>query len=99
MESASAYSSISYEKARELANAADPKIRADLARRTDIKTEVLYFLAEDKSSDVQRAIVENEAPPDQANELLVSDPDKNVRTSLAGKIARLAPNLAPQEQN
>jgi uncharacterized protein (DUF2336 family) len=96
---ASEFSSISYEQARELARAGDTKIRADLARRTDIKTEILYFLAEDKSSDVRRAIAENEATPDQANELLVRDPDKSVRISLAGKIARLAPNLAPQEQN
>ncbi|MBT3764973.1 MAG: DUF2336 domain-containing protein [Rhodospirillaceae bacterium] len=99
MNSASKNEPITYEQARELARASDPKVRADLARRSDIKSEILYFLADDTSPDVRRAIAENEATPDQANELLVTDADEGVRTCLAAKIARLAPNLNADEQN
>ena len=90
---------ITYEKARELAHASDPKIRTDLARRSDVKSEILYFLADDDSPDVRRALAENEATPDQANKLLVADIDEAVRTGLAAKIARLAPTLNADEQN
>lgn len=99
MTSKSKNKAISYETARGLARALDPKVRADLARRSDIKSEILYFLADDESPDVRRAIAEKEATLDQANELLVKDADNGVRTGLVAKIARLAPNLNVDEQN
>lgn len=98
MKSANEKEAITYEQARELARATNPKVRAGLARRSDIKSELLYFLADDESADVRRAIAENDATPEQANELLVKDADEGVRTGLAAKIARLAPNLNANEQ-
>lgn len=90
---------ISYEEARELAAHDDPRTRAELASRNDLKSEVLYFLAEDKSPEVRRRVAANSHTPAQANLLLAADQDERVRADLAGKIARLAPGLTANEQD
>ena len=87
-----------YDKARELARHEDPAVRADLAQRQDLTPELLYFLAEDPHPDVRRAIAENEAAPRQADVMLARDHDDAVRTGLVDKIAKVAPNLSPNEQ-
>ncbi len=91
--------SITYESARDLANNEDPQIRACLAARTDIKPEILYYLAEDPSPDVRRAIATNTTAPRQADLLLARDTDPSVRYSLAGKIASLTPTLSSEEHS
>lgn len=85
-----------YEEAKKLAAAGNERERRELAGRDDLRPELLYFLAEDKSRDVRRAIAGNAATPRQADLLLAGDQDEGVRELLAAKIARLAPNL-PQE--
>ena len=50
---------ISYERAKELAQSDDPAVRAALAERKDLSPELLYFLAEDVSVDVRRAVAVN----------------------------------------
>lgn len=85
-----------YEDAKRLAAADSERERRDMAGRADQHPEILYFLAEDKSSDVRRAIAGNAATPRQADLILARDSDESVRELLAKKIARLAPDL-PQE--
>lgn len=90
---------ISYEEARATAAAQDAAARAELAARRDITPEILYYLAEDSCVDVRRNVARNDHTPAQANLLLASDDDNEVRTGLAAKIARLAPGLNANEQD
>ncbi len=90
---------ISYETSRELAQSPDPEQRRQLARRDDVRPEILYFLAADPVSEVRREIAANPASPVQADWRLASDADASVRGDLARKIARLAPDLSADEQD
>mgnify|MGYP002624662478 CR=1 FL=1 len=80
---------LSYEESRELAENGSDTTRADLAMRVDIRPEVLYFLAEDPSSEVRRRIAANAQTPRQADLILARDGDEAVRAELATKIAKL----------
>lgn len=84
---------LTYEEQRELVQAPQPRQRALLARRDDIRPEVLYYLAADPSAEVRRAIAQNPATPAQADMLLAQDDDDGVRCELARKIGRLIPDL------
>jgi len=90
---------IDYEQAKAMAADPDPQVRGALARRTDLKPEILYFLAEDSDAAVRRAVAANPHAPPQANLLLAGDSSEQVRGDLAGKIARLAPGLTAGEQD
>lgn len=89
----------SYEESRKLARDPDQSVRRRLARRTDVRPEVLYYLAEDESADVRREIAINETTPAHANVLLARDSDGDVRCDLAQKIARLTPELGDDERD
>jgi len=86
---------LSYDDAKRMARDPDPKLRERLAARSDLRPEVLYFLAEDHNPRVRRRIAANEATPGQADVLLARDSDGDVRADLALKIGRLAPDLPP----
>lgn len=88
---------LSYDKAKKLARHKDDKVRAKLAGREDLPPEILYFLAEDKSPKVRRAIAKNTSTPHKADLLLVGDDDDDVRYSLAEKLGRILPGLSPEE--
>nr|MBC8239378.1 hypothetical protein [Alphaproteobacteria bacterium] len=90
---------ISYEEAKELAADADPEVRKALAQRTDLNPEILYFLAGDDSEDVRQSIASNETAPRHTISLLVEDESVAVRSDLAEKIAKLAPELTPDDQD
>jgi uncharacterized protein (DUF2336 family) len=90
---------ISYEEARELARHKDPRVRKELAARSDVRPEILYYLAEDPDPVVRREIANNHASPAQADLRLAADADPSVRGDLAQKIARLAPGLSADEQD
>lgn len=89
---------IEYGDAKRAAGSEDTPVRLDLAKRSDVQPEVLYYLAEDGEANVRRAVAENEATPRQADAMLVNDVDDDVRISLARKIARLAPDLNTEAQ-
>src|SRR5690606_31749896 len=72
--------------------------RASLARRADARPEMLFYLADDPSPEVRRAIAQNPATPAQADLLLAQDADEEVRCQLARKIARLIPDLNETER-
>lgn len=80
---------LSYEESKELAQNGSDKTRADLATRADLRPEVLYFLAEDPSTEVRRRIAANAQTPRQADLILARDSDEAVRAELASKVARL----------
>lgn len=85
--------SISYEDSKALAHDQDPAVRAELAARSDLRPEVLYYLAADPSPEVRRCIAENATTPMQADRLLAGDGDETVRQDLARKLARLTAEL------
>ena len=91
--------SLTYAEAKKLARVEDPGDRIELAGRTDIRPEILYFLAEDESPDVRREIARNSETPRQADKLLATDVDDEVRCELAQKIGRLIPGLSEKESS
>ena len=90
---------LGYLESRELARHTDPEVRRSLASRSDLRPEILYFLAADPSPEVRRKIAANLAAPAQADFRLAADEDPSVRGDLAQKIARLAPGLSADEQD
>lgn len=90
---------LSYDQAKEMAQSDDPAVRKALAERSDIKPELLYYLANDASAEVRRAAAANEALPHQADLALAKDQDDGVREGLAAKIAKLAPGLSANDQD
>ena len=91
--------SISYEESRELARSGAAGERLSLAAQTDVKPEIFYYLADDSDPEVRREIAINTAAPRQVDLKLSRDADEDVRSGLAGKIARLAPGLTDDEQD
>ncbi len=89
---------VDYEEAKEQARDETVESRRALARRDDVQPEILYYLAEDESPEVRREIAANKVTPRQADVLLAGDTDDQVRCDLALKIARLLPDLKPDEQ-
>lgn len=87
-----------YEASKRLARDGDPEARRRLAARTDVRPEVLYYLAVDESAAVREAVAANPAAPAQSSTLLARDRDESVRRVLAGKLARLLPDLSEDEQ-
>lgn len=90
---------LTYEQARDHLEGAKPGVRADLARRDDVRPEILYFLAEDESAKVRQEIAGNPATPVQADQLLAADQDDDVRCKLAYKVSRLVPELDGTEKS
>ncbi|MEI7609930.1 MAG: DUF2336 domain-containing protein [Rhodospirillaceae bacterium] len=60
---------------------------------------MLYYLASDLRPEVRREISSNPATPRQADLLLSEDRDVAVRSGLARKIARIAPDLSSERQH
>ncbi len=90
---------LTYEEARGLARDDALDVRRNLATRSDLEPEILYFLAEDSAPEVRREIAVNKTAPVHADLLLASDDDQDVRGGLAGKIAALAHGLSADEQD
>ena len=88
-----------YDEAKRLATHADPQVRRNLAARTDVVPEILYFLSADPDPEVRRRIAANAETPRQADYNLAHDKDAEVRAGLARKIARLAPGLSAADQD
>ena len=83
-----------YERAKALARSSDSAVRRKLALRTDLRPELLYYLAEDAAPEVRRAVADNRSTPVHADLILARDSDDDVRSQLAGKIAELVPDLS-----
>ena len=90
---------LTYEESKRRARHGDAAERNSLAARTDVKPEILYYLADDPEPEVRREIAVNEATPRRVDLKLARDSDVDVRSGLAAKIARLAPGLTADEQD
>ncbi len=99
MNKAQENNALTYKEAKELARHKDEDVRKHLATRTDVKPEILYFLTDDPSPEVRRAVAANQVTPCHADLILAKDADEDVRSGLAGKIAALAPGLAANERD
>jgi uncharacterized protein (DUF2336 family) len=88
-----------YDADKKLLTHPDTKVRKRLAARTDVRREILYYLASDTAAEVRREIARNTITPMQADLLLVRDPDEAVRVDLANKVARLLPGLTKDAQD
>ena len=90
---------LDYEQSKRLARDADPEIRRQIAQRTDVQPEILYFLAEDTVPEVRLEIAGNTQTPRQADLLLATDSNLGVRHALACKIAAIAPSLSLEQRD
>ncbi|MBL8807987.1 MAG: DUF2336 domain-containing protein [Rhodospirillales bacterium] len=88
-----------YETSKRLLQDPDVYVRTNLARRTDVRPEILYYLTEDLDPGVREAVAVNSASPFHANLKLARDQSEDVRAGLAGKVQRLLPDLRPGEQD
>jgi hypothetical protein len=88
-----------YESAKRLLQDPDVYVRTNLARRTDVRPEILYYLTEDIDPTVREAVAANAASPFHANLKLARDQSEEVRAGLAGKVQQLLPDLKPGEQD
>lgn len=88
-----------YEAAKRLIQDPDVYVRANLARRTDVRPEILYYLTEDDSAEVRAAVASNAVSPLHANLKLARDRSQEVRAGLAGKVQRLLPEMPQGQQD
>ena len=88
---------LSYQESRDMAASQNAEERSAIAKRTDVKPEILYYLAGDDDSDVRSIVAQNQASPVQADILLSKDKDDHVRSDLAAKLASLVPSLTDNE--
>jgi uncharacterized protein (DUF2336 family) len=90
-------SELRYEDARQVLESHQLAAKRELAGRSDAPPEALYYLACDDDAGVRGLVAGNPATPHQANELLRTDADEDVRAELARKIARLMPDMPEGE--
>jgi uncharacterized protein (DUF2336 family) len=90
---------IGYAESKQLVQSRNPSDRRKVAENQHVQPELLYFLATDPDRTVRTAIAGNQATPVQADLVLAGDAEDAVRADLAGKIARFAPDLRPDESD
>lgn len=90
---------LTYEDARAVLESHERRAQNELAARTDVEPEMLYYLAEHGSHEARRAVAANPTTPAEANRFLVDDVDPEVRAELAHKIGRLLPDLLASERD
>ena len=90
---------MAYDHQKKVAHDGNHEERRELARRDDIRPEILYFLASDPDTEVRRNIARNYTTPRHADLLLAKDEEDEVRTDVAGKIAEIAVSLAGGKQD
>lgn len=88
-----------YEDARHVLEGHQRAAKRELAGRIDAPPEALYYLACDDDLKVRSLVAANPSAPIQADELLHSDVDAEVREELARKIARLMPDMPVAERS
>ena len=91
--------SLDHEAAKKMVCSDDPAVRLRVATHPEARPELLYYLASDLRPEIRREISNNPATPRQADLLLAEDRDVVVRSGLARKIARIAPDLPSEHQH
>jgi uncharacterized protein (DUF2336 family) len=90
---------MAYNDQKRLAHDGSSEERRELAGRSDIRPEILYYLASDPDTEVRRSIARNHKAPRHADLLLAKDEKPEVRTDVAEKIAEITVKIAGGEQN
>ena len=90
---------ISTETAARIIDKGSAEARAALAGNPQAPAEALYLLTADGDAAVRRAVAANPATPPQRFAALASDDETTVRAALAGRLAILAPDLAPPQRD
>ena len=90
---------MAYHDQKRLAHDGNSDERRELAGRSDIRPEILYYLASDPDTEVRRNIARNPTAPRHADLLLAKDEKPEVRTDVAGKIAEITLELAGGKQD
>lgn len=88
-----------YDDAKQRAASGSSGTRRKLAKRANVQPEILYFLANDDDPAVRREIAANPSTPVQADQILATDADEEIRGCVAQKIARLAPDLSDADRD
>ena len=86
-----------YERAKKALAEGNVEQSHALAIDTNTPPEVLYYLADKGDDEARVGVATNTATPIQADEMLADDPYADVRCELARKIARILPDLRPDE--
>lgn len=84
----------SYEKARDALETSKSSDKMILAGQETTPPEVLYYLADDPSSDIRVKVAGNVNTPIQANKKLAEDENEEVKHELTRKVARLFPDIS-----
>ena len=90
---------MAYNDQKRLAEDGSSRERRELAGRSDIRPEILYYLASDPDTEVRRSIARNHNAPRHADLLLAKDEKPEVRTDVAEKIAEITVKISGGEQN
>lgn len=86
-----------YDRARAIAEKGSAAEKAALAQEDDVPPEVLFFLANDRSAEVRRAVSGNDGAPIQADLILAKDEDDDIRGGIGEKMGRILPNLSGEQ--
>ena len=89
--------SLRYEENKARALSTELTVRAELAASQETEPEILYYLTEDDADDMRRNLASNPSTPTQANLILATDEDLEVRIELARKICRLLPDISGEQ--
>lgn len=88
-----------YEESREIAAHGDVAARKDLAQCDHLQPEFLYYFATDTNAGVRAAVAANPGTPLQADVILAKDREVTVREALSTKIAKILPNIRPDQSD
>ncbi|MCC3861400.1 DUF2336 domain-containing protein [Pseudemcibacter aquimaris] len=83
-----------YEQARDALETKQSGDKMILAEQETTPPEVLYYLAEDPSTDIRVKVAGNANTPIQADKILAKDENEDVKHELTRKIARLFPDIS-----
>ncbi|HRE61146.1 MAG TPA: DUF2336 domain-containing protein [Micropepsaceae bacterium] len=89
---------LSYEESRKILETRANELKKELCVREDVAPEILYYLATDPDPKIRKEIAANRGTPAQADLVLAADDSTDVRCELARKIARILPDLDPDEE-
>lgn len=88
-----------YEAEKKIALSDNVKDRLKVAKNPRTSKDILFYMAQsDGSAEVRQAVAGNTATPVQASEVLSKDKSEDVRLVLAGRLAKLLPDLSSDKQ-
>lgn len=88
-----------YEAEKTIALSGNVKDRLKVAKNPKTNQEILFYMAQtDGNAEVRLAVAGNRTTPVQASEVLSKDKSEDVRLALAGRLAKLLPDLSRDKQ-